>query len=146
MPRKELPIMTIWLVMQATDGRERTFAVRKATTVIGRETTCDVRVPVPTVSQRHCQITLDGSELRLVDLQSERGTYLNGLRVQQARLAHQDTLTIGPVTFIVRMEPETAVIDGQPPEIIIERQMDIDGQSRRDESAADDRRLDLSAG
>src|SRR5437868_3358195 len=113
--------MSIWLVMQATDGSERTFAVQKPTTVIGRETTCDVRVPVPTVSQKHCQITLSGDELKLVDLHSDRGTFHNGNRVQEAVLAHQDKVTIGPVTFMVRVQHESAQAN-ELPEIIIERQ------------------------
>jgi pSer/pThr/pTyr-binding forkhead associated (FHA) protein len=111
--------MSIWLVMQANDGRERRFAV-KPSTVIGRETTCDVRVPVPTVSQRHCQITFDGSRLRLLDLRSERGTYHNGNRVQEALLAHHDRLTVGPVTFVVHVQSDS-LPDGRVSEIVIER-------------------------
>src|SRR5688572_15591614 len=113
--------MTIWLVMQASDGRERLFAVAKPRTVIGRETTCDVRVPVPSVSQKHCQLMLDGSELRLVDLHSERGTFHNGNRVQEAVLSADDKLTIGPVTFTIRVQHDSVTANGQPPEIVIER-------------------------
>jgi pSer/pThr/pTyr-binding forkhead associated (FHA) protein len=116
--------MSIWLVMQAKDGRERSFAVQKQTMVIGRETTCDVRVPVPTVSQKHCQLILDGDEVKLVDLKSERGTYHNGNRVEEAVLSHEDKLTIGPVTFVVRVQQEN-VNDGETPEIVIERQPPI---------------------
>jgi len=115
--------MSIWLVMQAADGHERSFAVRKPTTIIGRETTCDVRVPIPTVSQKHCQITFDGSELKLVDLRSDQGTYHNGNRVDEAVLSHEDKLTVGPVTFVVRVQQDIAALNGQgeAPEIIIER-------------------------
>jgi len=116
--------MSIWLVMQAADGHERSFAVHKPTTIIGRETTCDVRVPIPTVSQKHCQITFDGSELKLVDLRSDQGTFHNGNRVEEAVLLHEDTLTIGPVTFVVRVQQDADAMNGQAggaPEIIIER-------------------------
>ena len=117
-----MSIFGIVLVMQANDGNERAFPVHKPTLVIGRETSCDVRVPVPTVSQKHCQITLDGDELKLTDLQSERGTFHNGNRVQEALLSHEDKLTVGPVTFVVRVQRDVAALDGQPPEIVIERQ------------------------
>ena len=120
--------MSIWLVMQSSDGLERAFAVRKPTTVIGRETTCDVRVPVLSVAQKHCQLTLEGDRLKIVDLQSERGTLHNGNRVQEAELAPDDTITIGPVTFVVRVEQPSQKHNGtQPiPEIVIERH-DVNG-------------------
>ena len=115
--------MSIWLVMQASDGRERSFALNKPRMIIGRETTCDVRVPVPSVSQRHCQITFDGGELKLVDLNSDRGTFHNGQRVQEAVLLHEDKLTVGPVTFVVRRNPQSE--NGLASEVIIERQPEI---------------------
>jgi pSer/pThr/pTyr-binding forkhead associated (FHA) protein len=115
--------MSIWLVMQTSDGSERSFAVRKPCIVIGRETTCDVRVPIPSVSQKHCQIVHDGHELKLVDLRSDRGTYHNGNRVEHAVLAHEDKLTVGPVTFVVRVLEDPLSDDGQSAvqEIVIER-------------------------
>jgi pSer/pThr/pTyr-binding forkhead associated (FHA) protein len=120
--------MSIWLVMQSSDGVERSFAVRKPTTVIGRETTCDVRVPVLSVAQKHCQLTLDGNQLKVTDLQSERGTLHNGNRVQEAVLAPEDTITIGPVTFVVRIEQSAPQHNGETPlsEIVIERH-DVNG-------------------
>ena len=120
--------MSIWLVMQSSDGVERSFAVRKPTTVIGRETTCDVRVPVLSVAQKHCQLTLDGNQLKVTDLQSERGTLHNGNRVQEAVLAPEDTITIGPVTFVVRIEQPAPQHNGEMPlpEIVIERH-DVNG-------------------
>lgn len=115
------PEMSYWLVMQSNDGRERPFAVKKPTTVIGRETTCDLRVPVPTVSQKHCQINLEEGRLRIVDLKSEAGTFHNGERVENATLSHDDTVTIGPVRFIVRELAEESLGDNGQPEIVIER-------------------------
>jgi len=97
--------------------------VRKPTTVIGRETTCDVRVPVLSVAQKHCQLTLEGDRLKMIDLQSERGTLHNGNRVQEAVLAPDDTITIGPVTFVVRVKQAAPQHNGEQhtPEIVIER-------------------------
>jgi pSer/pThr/pTyr-binding forkhead associated (FHA) protein len=138
--------MSVWLVMQASDGNERTFAVAKPRMVIGRETTCDVRVPVPSVSDKHCQITFDGSELKLVDLHSDRGTYHNGTRVQEAVLCHEDRLTIGPVTFVVRMKHDGGAGNGQPPEIIIERHDGIEPRLNGQSGAALDAIDDLDAG
>ena len=114
--------MSIWLVMQSTDGIERQFAVRKNQTVIGRETTCDVRIPVPAVSQKHCRLTLDGNALRLTDLDSTNGTFHNGNRVKEADLSPEDKLTIGPVTFIIRVNDDSILSDRDHTEIMIVRQ------------------------
>lgn len=112
--------MSIWLVMQANDGSRRQFAV-KANTIIGREPACDVRVPLPTVSLKHCQLVLDGDRVRLVDLRSDHGTYHNGNRVTEALLSPDDTLTVGPVTFTVRLQHDGEPANGHLPEIVIER-------------------------
>jgi len=114
--------MPYCLVMQSNDGRERSFAVSKATTVIGRENTCDLRVPVPTVSQKHCQLTLLDGRLQLNDLKSAAGTYHNGSRVETVTLNHEDTLTIGPVRFVVRQLQEESIGPDHQPEIVIVRQ------------------------
>lgn len=112
--------MSIWLVMQANDGRQRQFAV-KASTIIGREPACDVRVPLPTVSLKHCQLVLDGDRVKLVDLRSDHGTFHNGNRVTEAVLSPDDTLTVGPVTFRVRLQLDGESPNGHAPEIVIER-------------------------
>ena len=103
--------MGIWLVMKTADGNERPFLIEKSKTVIGRETKCDLRIAMPSVSGQHCVISLEDEKLRLTDLNSSQGTFHNGDRVDAAELAHEDTLTVGPVTFEVRVVP------GQGPEI-----------------------------
>ena len=114
--------MSIWLVMQSSDGVERQFAVRKPQTVIGRETTCDVRIPVPAVSQKHCRITLEGSDLHIIDLDSQLGTFHNGNRVKEARLSPEDRLTIGPVTFVIRVNEDGMLSGDVQSEVTIIRQ------------------------
>lgn len=96
--------MSIWLVMKTADGKERPFPLKKTRTVIGRETKCDVRIAVSSVSSRHCEIELVDEALQLTDLNSAHGTFHNGDRIQKAILADSDTVTIGPVTFVVKID------------------------------------------
>ncbi|MCH7572899.1 MAG: FHA domain-containing protein [Planctomycetes bacterium] len=98
--------MGVWLVMKTADGLDRPFQIDKPRTVIGRETRCDVRIPVSAVSKRHCEIRLHDGELSLTDLGSDSGTFHNGDRVEKAKLSHDDTLTVGPVTFVVRVSSD----------------------------------------
>ncbi len=78
--------------------------------VLGRDTRCDLRVSVPSVAMRHCEIVLESGILRVYDLGSDGGTLHNGARVAQAVLAPNDELTVGSVTFVIRTE-----IDGRAP-------------------------------
>lgn len=94
--------MTYWLIMKNSDGTERPFPIHNERTVIGREAQSHVRVAIPTVAPRHCEIILRGEELRLADLGSPHGTLHNGSPVREAILNERDELTVGPVTFEVR--------------------------------------------
>lgn len=102
--------MDVSLVMFKADGTRRDFPVAKARIVIGRTNTCDLRVPLSSVSREHCEITRDDESVKLRDLGSSNGTYHNNLRVQEAALAAGDEIVIGPVVF-------TVVVDGQPEKI-----------------------------
>ena len=101
--------MSIWLVMRTADGVERPFPIEKPRTVIGRDTRCDVRIALPAVDDRHCELIHDGQNLTLNDLGSTTGTFHNGTRVKQAVVAPRDTLTVGPVTFEVREQRGASV-------------------------------------
>ena len=92
------------LAMVTADGSERLFPLTLQRVVVGRNIGCDLRVPLPSVAERHCEIVQDGTVLTVRDLGSDGGTVHNGSPVKHATLALNDTLTIGPVTFVVRAE------------------------------------------
>jgi len=98
----------ISLVMKTATGEDRPFPIRKSRTVIGREAVTDVRIALPSVASRHCEIVLTEAGLRLNDLGSPEGTLHNGSRVSEAVLAHKDRVTVGPVTFVVVVTHDTA--------------------------------------
>jgi predicted component of type VI protein secretion system len=95
------------LVMFRSDGERRSFSMVRDMTVIGRREDCDLRIPLGEVSRKHCRILRDGDSLKLEDLGSSNGTFLNGQRVQEALLSPGDTIQVGPVVFVLQ-------IDGQP--------------------------------
>jgi len=94
--------MGIWLAMSTADGSERLFAIRKERTVIGRVTRCDVRIPLPSVADAHCEIVACRGRLRVRDLGSDVGTFVNGERISEISLHKRDHIQLGPVTFTVR--------------------------------------------
>jgi pSer/pThr/pTyr-binding forkhead associated (FHA) protein len=95
------------LVMFRSDGERRSFSMARDMTVIGRREDCDLRIPLGEVSRKHCRVVRDGDSLKLEDLGSSNGTFLNGQRVQEAVLSPGDTIQVGPVVFVLQ-------VDGQP--------------------------------
>jgi hypothetical protein len=83
-------------------------------TVIGRREDCDLRIPLGDISRKHARLVRDGDTLRLEDLGSSNGTYLNGQRVQEAALNPGDTVQIGPVVFVLQIDGYPVDDDLQP--------------------------------
>jgi pSer/pThr/pTyr-binding forkhead associated (FHA) protein len=102
--------MDLKLVMFKRDGRRKDFKIQKERTVIGRGEECSLRIPLLSVSRQHCELLMGGDELRVRDLASSNGTYVNNRRVNESGLRAGDRLSIGPVIF-------TLQIDGAPAEI-----------------------------
>jgi predicted component of type VI protein secretion system len=68
---------------------------------IGRHTNNAIVIDHMSVSSRHASIRLQGDELMLTDLGSTNGTFVNNQRVSEARLAHQDWISVGNHMLIV---------------------------------------------
>ena len=68
---------------------------------IGRATGADFILDAALVSRVHCRLTaLAGGELELRDLGSTNGTFVNGERVETARLAPGDRIRVGRVDLV----------------------------------------------
>jgi pSer/pThr/pTyr-binding forkhead associated (FHA) protein len=102
--------MDVKLVFFKQNGQRKDFPVSDST-VIGRGENCDLRVPVASVSRRHCELTVGAGAVQVKDMASSNGTYVNNQRVHETELAAGDRLVIGPIVFTVQ-------IDGEPEEIL----------------------------
>jgi len=102
--------MQVQLVMFKSDGSRRDFPLTRDRIIIGRTNEVGLRIPLSSVSRKHCEIAIEGNVLRLRDLGSSNGTLHNNVRVKEAELSAGDRIEVGPVVFIV-------VIDGQPAEV-----------------------------
>ncbi|MGH9853370.1 MAG: FHA domain-containing protein, partial [Blastocatellia bacterium] len=63
--------------------------------MIGRHEESAVRLAEPVVSSRHAIIAADGADFYLLDQRSTNGTFLNGTRVEQAKLQDGDVIELG---------------------------------------------------
>jgi len=102
--------MEVRLIVFRPDGRRRDFKIGRPNNTIGRSEECTLRVPLANVSRQHCQLILGADELRVRDLASSNGTYVNNRRINETALKAGDRLKIGPVLFTVQ-------IDGKPDQI-----------------------------
>lgn len=100
------------LVLLKKGGVQKTIPLSSSVTVVGRRHGCDLRIPLPTVSRRHCEISQNGEALKVRDLDSAWGTFVNGKRVNgETPLKAGDSVRIGPLTFFCQ-------INGQPEKIV----------------------------
>ena len=102
------------LVLLAKNGKQKTFPIPSNVTVIGRRKNCDFRIPLESVSRRHCQLSYEEGNLRIRDLGSRNGTYLNGKKVEEVEVQPGDFLQIGPVTFAFQIDGQPNTITGPP--------------------------------
>ncbi len=85
-----------------------------ARVVIGRSANCDVRLPDPSVSQRHALLRAQGSEYQIIDDGSTNGTFVGGVRLspKAARtLRSGDMVRVGRVYIDVRIDQTAPTAD-----------------------------------
>lgn len=87
--------------------------MKRARILIGRKKECEIRIPVSSVSREHCEIKVEGGKLKVRDMGSSNGTYVNRERIQEAELSAGQLLGVGPAVFVVVIDGEPAVVDGK---------------------------------
>ena len=104
------------LVLFKKNGSRKSFTLPSDITVIGRRHDCDLCIPLMVVSRRHCQLSQNDEALKIRDLDSHSGTFVNGKRISEATVHAGDYITIGPLTFLLQIggEPQK-IVPPQPP-------------------------------
>ncbi len=75
------------------------YVIEQFPATIGRHPSNAVELPFDAVSRYHARVELVDGVLRLVDLKSSNGTFINGQKVQLATIEDQDTLAFGSLEF-----------------------------------------------
>jgi pSer/pThr/pTyr-binding forkhead associated (FHA) protein len=89
-------------------GRSHELKVDKTT--VGRLEDNTFQIPEASVSSHHCEVLLQGSEVKIKDLDSTNGTFINGEKISEAVLKPGQTLRLGQVEL--RLESDAP---GAPP-------------------------------
>lgn len=97
----------MWILQTAGEGvTEQIFRLLPGNArTVGRATGADFIVDAPLVSRVHCRLTaLPSGELEVKDLESTNGTFVNGKRVEHAKVTSGDRIQIGRLELIASKE------------------------------------------
>ena len=77
----EFPVI-VWLDGSLSNPH---WLLDRAETVIGRDESCDIVIPVRQISRQHLRIITEGGGAVIEDLRSKNGTWVNGYRLTGTR-------------------------------------------------------------
>ena len=86
----------------STTGEQSIDLQPERTIVVGRAVTSDVPIYDPTISRRHAEVSLTDGGVKVKDVGSSNGTFLNGARITEAVAVENDVITFGKVAFRVK--------------------------------------------
>ena len=107
--------------------------VLDASLTLGRDPSCDIVINDRQVSRQHARVSWVDGQVRLEDLGSKNGTYLNGTRLQApAQLHEQDEIQVSFVqSFFFLSSDATLPLTDLPPEMLHAFNLRLDPASRR---------------
>ncbi len=98
----------------STAGDQSIDVKRGDTLVVGRAVNSDIPIYDPTISRQHAQLSAEDGGIRIKDLGSSNGTFLNGSRISDALASPNDVVTFGKVAFHVREAAKPAAKPKEP--------------------------------
>lgn len=93
----------MWILRTVTEGSsEKTYRILPGgIRTIGRATGADFIIDAALISRVHCRLTaLPDGGLEIRDLDSTNGTFVNGQRIETARLSPGDRVQVGRVELV----------------------------------------------
>ena len=90
----------------------RSIALAKGDTILGRALDATIRFDVPGVSRRHARVSVEGASATVEDLGSQNGTYVRGEKISgRAALEDGDEVRLGPVSMLIRLvSPDSSTL------------------------------------
>jgi pSer/pThr/pTyr-binding forkhead associated (FHA) protein len=94
------------VLTQSMAGRSCDLIAERTT--VGRVEDNTFQIAEPSVSSRHCEILLQGSDILIKDLGSTNGTFINGEKITEGVLKPGQTLKLGNVELKLDVPGATA--------------------------------------
>lgn len=84
-----------WELHWVDGGQRWPIDPNAAPVSVGRKAGVDLLIENPTVGRKHATVAVEGRHLKVVDLKSSNGTFVNGRKVRDATAADGDVLGFG---------------------------------------------------
>ena len=100
------------VTLEIVTGERKGHAIALAASrlIVGRETDCGLRLQDTLCSRHHAVFLCDAFAMRVRDLGSLNGTYVNGVRIRsEVMLKAGDAVRVGGTTLMVRIRPVAPV-------------------------------------
>jgi len=88
-------------IVKGPNGQEKAYPMKQLVVTIGRSDQCDIAVKDSSMSGKHAEISKINGEIRVKDLGSANGIWLNGERVDDVELYDGDVLRCGQTSIRV---------------------------------------------
>lgn len=88
----------------------KVFNLKSGRNLLGRSPHCDIHIPSNGISKEHCEIQVYTDKILVVDLKSSNGTFLNGVKIQNAAIRLGDKVTAHDIIFDLVPAQEKKVI------------------------------------
>ena len=89
------------LIVKSNGFQDQVIELHLGVNRFGRGPDNDFQIEHPTISARHCEISVDHDELKVTDCDSTNGTYIAGRQIKEGRLRAGQTLCLGEVELWV---------------------------------------------
>jgi pSer/pThr/pTyr-binding forkhead associated (FHA) protein len=93
------------LVVKRGPNAGSRFPLHQPVTSAGRDPRSDIFLDEVTVSRRHAEFHSERGELRVVDIGSLNGTYVNGQLIDSAVLTDGDEIQMGKFRLVLLIQP-----------------------------------------
>ena len=93
------------LVVKRGPNAGSRFPLHQSVTSAGRDPRSDIFLDEVTVSRRHAEFRSERGELRVVDIGSLNGTYVNGQLIDSAVLTDGDEIQMGKFRLVLLIQP-----------------------------------------
>lgn len=95
----------MWLIVRTGESRGESAEIGNDPLVVGRDASCDLVVSDAKVSRRHIELVAEEGGVRVRDLDSANGMFVDGARVAESLIVGDEQIQIGSSVLTVASEP-----------------------------------------
>lgn len=104
--RSTVTFMFLHIVVSINGSELYRYSFTENEILIGRSSECDVFLDNPGVSRTHAKLLHEGEQVKLIDLNSGNGTFLNGQAISEAFVDSGDNIGIGKFSVTAKLAAE----------------------------------------